>query len=192
MLLAFSEPQWSTIALWSSITITVITILSLARLRTSEEALQKAKARLEDQIVSQQHDLIRTRETASAWRLEMQRQFDAFRADSSKQLTDAEQRAGASQQHLDETLKRSWKTESDLRQSLERALKLAGDDPEALLLPLLPAVPDTFTPAPEVAPSSEMKAALAASEAKATALQQTLSLERIKARRALAKARKEG
>jgi hypothetical protein len=192
MLLALSDPQLSTFVLWFAVTITIITILSMARLRTSEEALQKAKARLEDQIVSQQHDLIRTRETASAWRLEMQRQFDAFRADSSKQLTDAEQRAAASQQHLDETLKRSWKTESDLRQSLERALKLAGDEPEALLLPLLPAVPDTFTPTREAPPSNELTAALATSETKVAALQQTLTVERSKARRALAKARKEG
>lgn len=182
MLLALTEPSLSTSLLWFSILITVVTILSMARLRSSEESLQKQKSKLEEQIVGQQLELIRTREDAAAWRLDHQRQFDAFRAESSKHLADAEQRAAVAQQHLDDTIKRSWKTETDLRQALERALKLAGDEPDpALFLPLLPAVPDAVLESTE--------SGFTASDSKIVALQRLLVIERFKARRALKKAK---
>lgn len=187
---AFSPSQFF---FWLSITVTLMTIMSMAVLRKSEEALQKNKLKLEEQIVSQQHDLIRTREAASAWRLEMQRQFDAYRADASKQIADAGQRAAASQQHLEETLKRAWKTESDLRSALERALKLSTGEAEiSPVLPQLPAVPEVFPSVPALADDTDdLRSALSASEQKVADLVQQLNVERFKSRRTMAKLRRE-
>ncbi|MBL9144031.1 MAG: hypothetical protein JNM99_10165 [Verrucomicrobiaceae bacterium] len=191
MLAAAFSP--SSFFLWLSITVTLMTMMSMAVLRKSEEALQKNKLKLEDQILSQQHDLIRTREAASAWRLEMQRQFDAYRADASKRIADAEQRAAASQQHLEETLKRAWKTECDLRSALERALKLSTGEVEATTpLPQLPAVPEVCPSVPALTDATDdLRTALAASEQKVADLVQQLSVERFKSRRTMAKLRRE-
>lgn len=191
MLAAAFSP--SSFFLWLSITVTLMTMMSMAVLRKSEEALQKNKLKLEDQILSQQHDLIRTREAASAWRLEMQRQFDAYRADASKQIADAEQRAAASQQHLEETLKRAWKTECDLRSALERALKLSTGEVETTTpLPPLPAVPEVCPSVPALTDATdELRTALATSEQKVADLVQQLSVERFKSRRTIAKLQRE-
>jgi hypothetical protein len=180
MLLAVADPYVSQFALWFMAFIALFALMSLASLRRSEDAWRKTKQKLEDQIVGQQHDLIRARESAAAWRLETQRQFDAYRADTSKQLTETEQRAAGIQQHLNATMARSWKTEAELRQSLDRALQLATASPTGVETNAAPSASDALEP---------LQAALAASQQKAAALEQALTLQRFRSRRAVAKAK---
>jgi len=180
MLLAIADPYVSQFVLWFMAFIALFALMSLASLRRSEDAWRKTKQKLEDQIVGQQHDLIRARESAAAWRLETQRQFDAYRADTSKQLTETEQRAAGIQQHLNATMARSWKTEAELRQSLDRALQLATASPTGVETNAAPSASDALEP---------LQAALAASQQKAAALEQALTLERFRSRLAVAKAK---
>lgn len=171
--LALADPDVSPFLFWFVSVVAVITVMSLASLRRSEEALQKNKQKLEDQIVQQQNELMRTREQAAAWRLEMQRQFDAHRADASRQLADTKHRASAIQQHLDETVKRAWAKEAALMQALDKGMRIAPAQEEG------PVVADSTV--------ADLQSALTASEQKVAALQQALTLERLRARRAIAK-----
>lgn len=159
--------------------------LCMIPLRLSEESLRKDKQRLENQIVSQQHDLLVARDAAAASRLEMQRQFDAFRATSSGQLTELETRTTSLQAQLEEAHKQSWKRQAELQSSLDRALSLC--EGTAIETPVPPVVAQTVAaPAASalpVFPDLEAAPATKVDHGKVAELKSALSLAQYKTRR---------
>ncbi len=161
--------------------------LCMIPLRLSEESLRKDKQRLENQIVSQQHDLLVARDAAAASRLEMQRQFDAFRATSSGQLIELETRTTSLQAQLEEAHKQSWKRQAELQSSLDRALSLCEGTATAIETPVPPVEPQTVAaPAASalpVFPELEAAAAPKVDLGKVAELKSALSLAQYKTRR---------
>ena len=60
-------------------------------LRTNSR-LREATANMEQQVLNQHHEILSVRSDSNAWRGELQRMFDAFRAEFSKRLEESEQR----------------------------------------------------------------------------------------------------
>ncbi|MCF7784906.1 MAG: hypothetical protein K9N47_02230 [Prosthecobacter sp.] len=69
--------------------IAMVRILFL--LRTNAK-LRQSTSKMEQQVLSQQQAILSVRSDSNAWRGEMQRMFDSFRAESSKRLEESEQR----------------------------------------------------------------------------------------------------
>ena len=160
--------------------------LCMIPLRLSEESLRKDKQRLENQIVSQQHDLLVARDAAAASRLEMQRQFDAFRATSSGQLIELETRTTSLQAQLEEAHKQSWKRQAELQSSLDRALSLCEGTATAIETPVPPVEVQTLAAAASalpVFPDLEAAPAPKVDLGKVAELKSALSLAQYKTRR---------
>ncbi len=179
-MLSLADPNLPYLFTWLLGALAVFCFLCMIPLRRSEEALIRDKQRLENQIVSQQHDLLVSRSAAAASRLEMQRQFDAFRADASSHLTKTEQQVVALQAQLEETHKQSWKRQSELQASLDRALSLKEGTgiatpvpavaiepalPNGSALPVFPALPVLATHA-DAEKVAELKGALSLTQYK--------------------------
>jgi len=171
--------------------IALFCFLCMIPLRRSEESLIRDKQRLENQIVSQQHDILVGRDAAAASRLEMQRQFDAFRATSSAQLAELENRTTSLQAQLEEAHKQSWKRQAELQASLDRALSLCEGTATEIETPV-PAVEAVAATAPVLPEFPELEVAPTATAdlAKVAELKSALSLAQYKNRRlaSLAKA----
>lgn len=69
--------------------ISMVRIVFLLRTNTR---LRDSTAKMERQVLVQQHEILAVRQDSNAWRGELQRMFDAFRAEFSKRLTESEQR----------------------------------------------------------------------------------------------------
>jgi hypothetical protein len=69
--------------------IAMVRIIFLMRTNTR---LSKSTAKMEKQVLTQQQEILAVRQDSNAWRGEIQRMFDAFRAEFSKRLTESEQR----------------------------------------------------------------------------------------------------
>lgn len=99
-------------------------MIRLWLLRRVEERLLKNKDALEKQVLTQQKDLLAVRTDASAWRAEMQRQFDGFRHMASDQLKVEESR-------FDNLLVKSREREHALQASLDIARQMCAELPAA-------------------------------------------------------------
>lgn len=105
----------------------VILIAALIRLwllRRVEAALLKNRDALERQIVTQQRDLLKVRTESNEWRVEMRRQFDAFRAMASNQL-------GVEEKRFDDLMKRSEVRQAELQAALDMARHMCAELPAA-------------------------------------------------------------
>ena len=69
--------------------IAMVRILFLLR---TNSRLSEATAKMEQQVLNQHHEILSVRSDSNAWRGELQRMFDAFRAEFSKRLEESEQR----------------------------------------------------------------------------------------------------
>jgi hypothetical protein len=188
-MLCLAELDLHTTLTWALGLLVLFTFLCMVPLRLSEERLRREKSRLEGQIVEQQHAAMSARDTAAAWRLDTQRQFDAFRANSSAQLAEVEKRATDLTRQLDETHKQSWQAQAALQASLHNALELAGNAPE------LRAKVDELEQALVVAIESRASAPLnippvpSVSDEREMALQKALQLALFKSRKANSRAK---
>jgi predicted phage gp36 major capsid-like protein len=102
-------------------------ILLLRQRRHMEERSEK----LEKQILDQQKSILDIRSDANAWRGEMQRQFDAFRAESAKRLDDADVRAADSLNRLDIANEQHERRVLELQASLDAAERMCSELPSA-------------------------------------------------------------
>ncbi|TDU72916.1 hypothetical protein EI77_01382 [Prosthecobacter fusiformis] len=126
----------------------VAAMVRLWLLRSVEDELLKNKAALEKQVVLQQKDLMTVRQESSAWRIEMQRQFDLFRHMASDQLSVEEKR-------FNDLLAKSTRREFELQAALDIAKQMCSELPSTQarvlhLESLLAAAP----PPPPAPPSS--------------------------------------
>lgn len=189
MTLCIAELDLHTTLTWALGLLALFIFLCMVPLRLSEERLQKTKQKLEAQIVQQQREAMSSRETEAAWRLEMQRQFDAFRANSAAQLTEAEKRASDLQSQLDDVHKQSWRAQAGLQASLDSAIELAGDAPglrskvEELELALVAAKESRTPPPLDIPPLPSV------SEEKELALQKALVMAQIRIRNRAARSK---
>lgn len=87
--------------------------------------------KLEKQILDQQQTLLDIRSDANAWRGEMQRQFDAFRAESAKRLEEAGGRSTGMNRHLEAAVDTHRRRVEELEQSLEEARRMGAELPAA-------------------------------------------------------------
>lgn len=123
-MLSPNEQQLYVFAMSFVAAIFVAAMVRLWLLRREEERLLKNKEALEKQIVIQQKDLLTVRQESSAWRMEMQRQFDLFRHMASDQL-------GVEEKRFNELLSRSQKREFELQTSLDIAKQMCAELPVA-------------------------------------------------------------
>lgn len=189
MIASIVDPDLLHVFGWFLGFIALFALLSMVELRHSEERLRQDKDKLENQIVARVGDLLAVRSAAAARQLEMQQQFDAFRASTSAQLTEAQQRAATLQQQLDDTLKQSWRRQAELQASLDEATQMCGDAPAyktrvAELEKALVAMAPALRPPPPVKKvSPPMPVPPAASEKKVAALETALKFALLKSRR---------
>ncbi len=69
--------------------IAMVRILFLLR---TNSRLKESTAKMEKQVLNQHQEILSVRSDSNAWRGELQRMFDAFRAEYSKRLEESEQR----------------------------------------------------------------------------------------------------
>lgn len=69
--------------------ISMVRILFLLR---TNSRLKESTAKMEKQVLNQHHEILSVRSDSNAWRGELQRMFDAFRAEYSKRLEESEKR----------------------------------------------------------------------------------------------------
>ncbi|MDI1313209.1 hypothetical protein [Prosthecobacter sp.] len=69
--------------------LSMVRILFLLR---SNARLRESTAKMEQQVLNQQQALLSVRSDSNAWRGDLQRMFDSFRAEFSKRLDESEQR----------------------------------------------------------------------------------------------------
>lgn len=82
--------------------IAMIRILFLLR---TNKRLRESTEKMEKQVLTQQNEILATRQDSNAWRGELQRMFDAFRAEYSNRLVEAEQRYQELQKRQDAAAK---------------------------------------------------------------------------------------
>lgn len=75
--------------------VTSLLVISMVRiiflLRTNNR-LRESTEKMEKQVVAQHNEIMTVRKDSNAWRGDMQRVFDAFRAEFSNRLVESEQR----------------------------------------------------------------------------------------------------
>jgi hypothetical protein len=69
--------------------IAMVRIIFLLRTNTR---LRESTSKMEKQVLTQHQEILAVRQDSNAWRGEIQRMFDAFRAEFSKRLAESEQR----------------------------------------------------------------------------------------------------
>jgi hypothetical protein len=69
--------------------ISMVRILFLLR---TNKRLREATEKMEKQVLAQHNQILSVKQDSNAWRGEIQRMFDAFRAEYSKRLEESEQR----------------------------------------------------------------------------------------------------
>ena len=82
--------------------ISMVRILFLLR---TNSRLMDSTAKMEQQVLNQHQEILSVRSDSNAWRGEMQRMFDAFRAEYSKRLVESEQRYQDVQQRCENAVK---------------------------------------------------------------------------------------
>ena len=112
----------------SLLLIAFIRIILLLRQRRQ---MQERSEKLEKQILDQQKSILDIRSDANAWRGEMQRQFDAFRAESAKRLDDADVRAAGTLNRLDIATEQHERRVFELQASLDAARRMCSELPSA-------------------------------------------------------------
>ena len=108
--------------------ISFVRIILLLRQRRKE---QERTARLEKQILDQQQEVMAIRADSNAWRAEMQRQFDGFRAEASARQGDAEHRAADAHRRLDSASENHERRTFELQTSLDAARRMCTELPNA-------------------------------------------------------------
>lgn len=69
--------------------LSMVRILFLLR---TNARLRESASKMEQQVLNQHHEILSVKSDSNAWRGELQRMFDAFRAEFSKRLDESEQR----------------------------------------------------------------------------------------------------
>jgi len=70
----------------------LISMVRIVFLLRTNSRLRESTAKMEQQVLNQHHEILSVRSDSNAWRGELQRMFDAFRAEFSKRLEESEQR----------------------------------------------------------------------------------------------------
>ncbi|MFN0075061.1 MAG: hypothetical protein ACKVY0_01170 [Prosthecobacter sp.] len=70
----------------------LIAMVRITFLLRTNNRLRDSTAKMEKQVLTQHQEILAVRQDSNAWRGELQRMFDAFRAEFSKRLTESEQR----------------------------------------------------------------------------------------------------
>ena len=70
----------------------LIAMVRIIFLLRTHSRLSEATAKMEQQVLNQHQEILSVRSDSNAWRGELQRMFDAFRAEFSKRLEESEQR----------------------------------------------------------------------------------------------------
>lgn len=99
-------------------------------LRQRRKMMERSE-RLEKQILDQQKSLLDCRSDANAWRGEMQRQFDAFRADAANRIEDADLRTASVTNRLDIATEQHERRIFELQASLDAARRMCAELPTA-------------------------------------------------------------
>jgi hypothetical protein len=109
----------------------LIAFIRIILLLRQRRQMQERSEKLEKQILDQQKSLFDIRSDANAWRGEMQRQFDAFRAESAKRLDDADVRAAGTLNRLDIATEQHERRVFELQASLDAARRMCSELPSA-------------------------------------------------------------
>lgn len=99
-------------------------------LRQRQQMVARAE-KLEKQILDQQKNILDIRSDANAWRGEMQRQFDTFRAESAKRLEEADLRTAGTSNRLDIATEQHERRIFELQASLDAARRMCAELPAA-------------------------------------------------------------
>ena len=70
----------------------LIAMVRIMFLLRTNSRLRDSTSKMEQQVLQQHHEILSVRSDSNAWRGELQRMFDAFRAEYSKRLEESEQR----------------------------------------------------------------------------------------------------
>ena len=70
----------------------LIAMVRIVFLLRTNSRLRESTAKMEQQVLNQHQALLSVRTDSNAWRGELQRMFDSFRAEFSKRLDESEQR----------------------------------------------------------------------------------------------------
>lgn len=70
----------------------LISMVRIMFLMRTNSRLNASTAKMEKQVLTQHTEILAARQDSNAWRGEMQRVFDAFRAEFSKRIAESEQR----------------------------------------------------------------------------------------------------
>jgi hypothetical protein len=109
----------------------LISFVRILLLLRGRRKMAERTEKLEQQILDQQKTILDIRSDANAWRGEMQRQFDAHRADAARRLDDAELRAAGTQNRLDIATEQHDRRLFELQASLDAARRMCAELPAA-------------------------------------------------------------
>ncbi|MHB1081016.1 MAG: hypothetical protein ACYC67_16595 [Prosthecobacter sp.] len=83
----------------------LISMVRIVFLLRTNSRLRESTAKMEQQVLNQHQALLSVRADSNAWRGELQRMFDSFRAEFSKRLDESEQRYQDLQQRCETAVK---------------------------------------------------------------------------------------
>lgn len=109
----------------------LIAFVRILLLLRGRRKMAERTEKLEQQILDQQKTILDIRSDANAWRGEMQRQFDAYRADAAKRLDEADVRAAGTQNRLDIATEQHDRRVFELQASLDAARRMCAELPAA-------------------------------------------------------------
>lgn len=109
----------------------LISFVRILLLLRGRRKMAERTEKLEQQILDQQKTILDIRSDANAWRGEMQRQFDAYRADAAKRLDEADVRAAGTQNRLDIATEQHDRRLFELQASLDAARRMCAELPAA-------------------------------------------------------------
>jgi len=109
----------------------LISFVRIFLLLRQRRKLAERTPKLEKQILDQQQSILDIRSDANAWRGEMQRQFDAFRAESAKRIEEADLRAAGTSNRLDIAAEQHERRVFELQASLDAARRMCAELPAA-------------------------------------------------------------
>ncbi|MDB6118100.1 MAG: hypothetical protein JWO08_1881 [Verrucomicrobiaceae bacterium] len=122
----------------------IIAMIRIVFLLRTNKRLMLQAAKMENQVLNQQREVISVRQDANAWRGAMQVQLDAFRAESSRRLEDAEI-------HHEQAMKQYEIRLRDLQGLLAKAMQPPAPPP-APVEPRPPSPPPPIFRAPNSVP----------------------------------------
>lgn len=83
----------------------LIAMVRITFLMRTNNRLRESTAKMEKQVLTQYQEILAVRQDSNAWRGELQRTFDAFRAEFSNRLAESEQRYQDIQQRYENAAK---------------------------------------------------------------------------------------